>query len=99
MIHVPFTTFLGIRFDKRYGDTFVYLGEYKGKRILHEFHPGPASITKHKSVSTRKLRSIKNQIAKYDKDIDECEENELDPENPFKKTSKKTFESGMSMFS
>ena len=98
MINVPFTTFLGIRFDERYGDTFVYLRENKGKRILHEFHPGPGSITKHKNVSTRKLRAIRNEIAEYDKDMEECDDGMIDPLNPIKKTSKKKLESGMPMF-
>jgi len=95
IINVPFTSFLGIRFDDRYGDTFVYLLESQGKTMLHEFHPDVPLITKDKAISKRELRILKEQVAEYDVDPEEGDISEAHPKNIDNKLKKLDLEVSM----
>jgi len=98
VIKVPYTSFMGMRYDEDYGSTFVYLLENKGRKVLHEFHVEVPMVTKDIMVSKRDLRTLKRQISEYDSEQDECGDCEIGPNRTKKQTFKTEYNSDMSMY-
>lgn len=75
IINVPYTTFLGIRYDERYrAETCVYLLERNGKKVLYEYHSGNPQITKDDKVTEHDIKEIRKEIEDYDEECEECED-------------------------
>lgn len=99
IVSVPFTAFLGTRYDKHSGEAFIYLLEENGKRIIHEYHPEIPQIVKISKVTARELKTIKQQINEYAEEIEDDDEQDcicdISSEN---KQSTKIKDFGIPMF-
>lgn len=98
LIRIPFTEFLGVRFDQHYGETFVYLYKHKKKTIINELHPGVGTLTEHTNITPGRLRSMKKDISEYNKEMADCEDDGMTPLHVRKQKTKKSLKSEVEMF-